>query len=480
MSCKHIDKAYMNISSDNVTEIKIRGRSFFLHKTLLETPYPQTLSLESTNFCNISCSHCGQSQFPEFSKGHFDTKYFTKVEHLLGSKIKNVSLSNFGEPLISRVWSFLLDKALSINGLNISFVTNGILLDKHIDNLLDPKISIAVSIDGASEKTYGYFRGKNNFSKLISNLNLLKEKRHERGIDYPYISFLFTVSSINCHELKDIIELAKSFDVQTVIVQFQLFFNRDRFKNESIFFRREDYDKHISLAKVTAQRLGINLIHPDSFDGNTFVPRDSVNNTWLDKNTDGTVQCFSQLKTCYIKYNGLVEACCAPDQNIMGDLNCTTFEDIWFGPYYRDLRLSFDRGEWPSRCNNCNQIQAIDVHSEKSHFIDINWDFSDYKPYPQPYSIKEIDHKYREALAHLSTGHEKAFTIISPFSKVDTNLYEIGNLVACLNGIRGDMDTMQEQLKICLRINPKDPVILKNYNTITGSEKNWLSKLLKL
>lgn len=177
--------SYPTTETEKRIQLKIKGRIFLLHDTLLGAPYPHALSLESTNFCNLSCSHCGHSQFPAFKKGHFDMKYMNEVEHLLGKNIKEVSLSNFGEPFFSRVWYELQKKALSIEGLNVSFITNGLLLDKHLDEVLDPRISMAVSIDGASEKTYSYFRGKNNFSKLINNLTLLKDLKDGRGVSYP-------------------------------------------------------------------------------------------------------------------------------------------------------------------------------------------------------------------------------------------------------------------------------------------------------
>ncbi|MDH5768274.1 MAG: radical SAM protein [Nitrospirota bacterium] len=462
-------------------ELVIKGKTFFLHDTLLGAPYPRTLSLESTNFCNLSCSHCGHSQFPEFSKGHFDMKYFQKVEHLLGSKIKGISLSDFGEPLISKVWHTLLSRVLSIDGLHISFVTNALLLDKHLDEILDPRISIAISIDGASEKTYGYFRGKNNFSKFIANLTLLKNLKDKRGVSFPYIIFIFTVSRINCHELTSIIELAKTFGVETVIVQFQLFFNPERFERESLYFAQDDYNRNIAFARRKALELGINLIHPDSFDGETIFPRDSFTNSWLGRDKEGSIQCFSQLSTCYIKHNGVVEACCAPNHYVMGDLNSNSLDDIWHGSYYRELRLAFDRGEWPDRCKYCNIIQALDVHDKRAHLVEVLAMNSNPVSLPQKYHISKIDRMYKEALSFLPKNHKKAFNALSHVVTLDENLYEIGNTTACLYGMSGNIERMHEQLGKSLKIAPKDPIIIRNYDTIGELiKKHWFRRMLKL
>lgn len=59
-------------------------------------------------------------------------KYFRQVEHLLGPEIKNISLSNFGEPFMSKVWKDLLGRSLALDSPGIFFITNGLLLDRHI------------------------------------------------------------------------------------------------------------------------------------------------------------------------------------------------------------------------------------------------------------------------------------------------------------------------------------------------------------
>jgi MoaA/NifB/PqqE/SkfB family radical SAM enzyme len=466
-------------AAEDRIEIEIKGRPFWVHRTLLGAPYPQLLSLESTNFCNLSCSHCGHSQFPEFKRGHLDMKYFDAVEYLLGSKIRGISLSNFGEPFVSKPWNILLRKSLAIEGIHISFITNGLLLDKHLEEILDPRISIAVSIDGASGETYGHFRGK-DISKLTDNLDLLKSLKAAKKVDYPQLTFLFTVSRINCHELAQIVEVAKKFDVATVIVQFQVFFNHGRFKNESLFFAREDYDTHIALARDKAMELGVNLVHPDSFNGETIVPRESLDNYWLGRDREGAIRCFSQASTCYIRYNGVVEACCAPDHNVMGDLNSESFEDIWHGPHYRELRLSFDRGEWSERCRRCPLIQAIDVHDERAHFIALPEIGPDIVSVPLSYRITEIDSVYRQAVALLPDSYAKAFEVLSKVADLDVHLYEISNLVACLQGMLGKVDAMRRQLMEVSSIAPKDDIISHNLRNVEGfTNDNWVGRFFK-
>ncbi|MBI5849112.1 MAG: radical SAM protein [Nitrospirae bacterium] len=454
-------------------ELRIKDKVFFLHSSLMGEPYPEVLSLESTNFCNLSCSHCGHSQFPVFQKGHFDMTLFDTLDHLLGTRIKTVSLSNFGEPFMSQIWPQLLKKVCSIDELNISFITNGLMLDRHLLDVADHRISFAVSIDGASEKTYGHFRGKNNFSRLIQNLTLLKKQKDQAGVVYPRITFLFTVSKINCHELVDMVELAASLGVTSLIVQFQLFFDQHRFESESLYFAQDEYNQHIREAAQKAGELGIAFVHPDSFDGKTMVSRETISNCWLGRDSSGEIRCFSQRAICYVKYNGCVEACCSPDHNVMGDLKTDSFEDIWHGRGYRDLRLAFDRGEWPDRCRYCNIIQALDVHDKRAHFIALQDMGQPPSSVRQEYRISELDTRYKQALLLLRSNNiSGASELIVPMSRIDRNLIEVGNARAFLYGMEGRVSAMCEQLKTLLSIAPKDKILLANYTAaVTMSKK---------
>jgi MoaA/NifB/PqqE/SkfB family radical SAM enzyme len=447
---------------EDLMELIIKGEPFLLHDTLLGAPYPGALSFEATNFCNLCCTHCGHSQYPGFSKGHFDMKYFRKVEHLLGSEVKSISLNNFGEPFMSKTWDDLLHRSLSLDSPAIFFITNGLLLDRHIEEVLNPRISMAISIDGASEQTYSSFRGRNNFQKLMFNLTLLKDTKLAKGIPYPQVTFLFTVSRVNCDDLPRIVDMAAALGVGGVIIQFQIFYHAERFRRESLFFAREDYDSNIAAARLRASALGIDFIHPNSFDGRSMVPPEILAGSWLGRDSAGKIRCGSQATVCYVKYNGVIEACCTPDHNIMGSLDLDTFEDIWHGPHYRELRLTLDRGIWPDRCKCCSLIQVVDVHDERAHFTKVPAACFDKKPAPQRYRITEVDRLYREALSFLPHDPDEVCRMLPRLLDIDENLYEVHNMKACLDGLRGDFQAMLKGLEKCAAIAPGDLIVTKN------------------
>lgn len=54
-----------------------------------------------------------------------------------------------------------------------------------------------------------------------------------------------------------------------------------------------------------------------------------------------------------------------------------------------------------------------------------------------------------------------------PFT--DDNLYELRNLYACLQGLRGDLHAMREGFTKCIAIAPKDPIVKNNYETLSAT-----------
>jgi pyruvate-formate lyase-activating enzyme len=345
----------------------------------------------------------------------------------------------------------------------VSFITNGLLLDRHLEEIMDRRISFAVSVDGVSEDTYGYFRGRNNLSRLLRNMRLFREMKEKNRENCPRLTLLVTVSRINVHELGEMVKLARAFGAETVVVQFQLFFRRERFEEESLFSGREEYNRYIALARREAAKSGITLIHPDSFDGETAVDRGEIENHWLGRNGKGGIRCFALSSVCYVKHDGVVEACCSPDHNIMGNLWTDSFDDIWYGPDYRALRLAFDRGQWPERCDCCNLIQSVDVHDKRAHLVEIHEQCPSSVAGPLKYDITGVERIYKKALSKVREDPEEALRLLSSVSGLDDNLYEVTNLIACIRGAHGETETMVRYLKRCAEIAPRDPYVLENY-----------------
>lgn len=450
--------------SADTTPIPVR--SFRLHSTLLGEPLPPSISLESTNHCNLRCTHCGHTQFTPFVKGYLDEAYFDKVIPYLGpNKIPSVNLSDFGEPFMSKGFWKIFARARAIDGLRISFITNAVLLDRHLDKLDHPGLDISISIDGACEQTFAHFRGAGHFDKIVQNLRLLRGRELAGTLPQSSRTFIVVLSRINAHEMASIVELAAHVGVNLIVFSFQVFFDEQRLHRESLYFHRDLYDRSLATALARAADIGVSVLFPDAFDGSIRVPRETAPKSWLWQDERGRTQCGVIYNTCYIKFHGQVEACCVQDRYPLGNLNEDEFSDIWHGPYYRRLRQSFATGEWTAPCENCNLVQCIDDRRPEAHFIIPMRDAGELMSMPQPYRMSEIESRYQSVLQQLALdpGHpEKMMPSLLRLEALGQELYEITNVIAVSWLILGQTEKGMNLLRKAARRAPADLVIAYN------------------
>lgn len=157
--------------------------------------------VEITSKCNLFCEHC------------YNNSLITNTEQLSllaleeiykdfsQNHISNIALSG-GEPFIhTNIREILsLSKQYSID---TQFVTNGVLLDKHISFIKDnPYLNFQISIDGVGE-IHNKIRRAQVFSIIDRNIDGLNQYG-------KYIVFKSTINRLNVGECKRIIEYAIS------------------------------------------------------------------------------------------------------------------------------------------------------------------------------------------------------------------------------------------------------------------------------
>jgi uncharacterized protein len=180
------------------------------------------ITFEVTDMCNLKCEYCGYGHFYD----NYDNRAGRELDidaakrllnYMLGlwnsplnmSHGKSIFISYYGgEPLlnikfIKKIVRFLEQRGSPRNRFVFTMTTNALLLEKHMDYLVQKQFRLLISLDG-DEKSNGYRvlkNGKPGYPLIIKNINALKEK-------YPdyfekYVNFnavlhnLNTVSSIH-------------------------------------------------------------------------------------------------------------------------------------------------------------------------------------------------------------------------------------------------------------------------------------------
>ena len=157
-----------------------------------------SITIDVTDRCNLNCYYCAfgtlYANTPR-NQGDIPFEYITSLFNYLDKKdsfsslqTKTINIGFYGgEPLLA---IDLIKKTIQYIKENYEskyikftygFTTNGILLDKEIDFLVNNKFKIAVSLDG-NERHNAYrvdFNKKNSFNRILKNLSNIKEKYPE-------------------------------------------------------------------------------------------------------------------------------------------------------------------------------------------------------------------------------------------------------------------------------------------------------------
>jgi uncharacterized protein len=151
------------------------------------------LVFEVTDLCNLNCKYCGLSQLYEghgerngrnlsFKKARLIIDYLLSIRDQSPDVNYPLVFSFYGgEPLlnmklIKQIINYLDN--LYFSKVTFGMTTNAMLLDKHMDFLVEKKFQLVISLDG-NEAGQSYrvdHAGKNSFQRVFRNIKSLQEK----------------------------------------------------------------------------------------------------------------------------------------------------------------------------------------------------------------------------------------------------------------------------------------------------------------
>ena len=199
-----IEKIIINIENESYSEFKKKNFLKNLNKK-------STLGvLEINNSCNINCVMC-DTKSSSRQKKLMDLNLCEKsVKEMKLGGINSVLLHTIGDPLANvKLKDYL--KILRNYNIQAGISTNGLMLDKHLETLLeyfDICSNIRFSIDGVKKETYEKIRFGGNFNKLLENLELAVKKLKPCGYE---ILIDCVVTKDNFDELGDFIVFFKKY-----------------------------------------------------------------------------------------------------------------------------------------------------------------------------------------------------------------------------------------------------------------------------
>lgn len=302
-----------------------RGLPAPMVNALVRFKLPSSAQVEVTTACNLRCPLCTTHDTPRGAR-HLAHDQVARVVQGCGRRLKLISFHLLGEPLLNRgLFDFV--RTCEQAGVRTTFSTNGMLLHRHIDEILDSGLEyISVAIDGANAEDYARYRLGGDFDTVVRNIRMLVEARRARGSAFPQIQVQMVMFSYN----EDNEAEARAF--------------LDGLGADVVSLKRPAY---VARPTEAAQAFWAQVDHENAerrFARPTQRPERLYRNQPM----------CPQLERATVLSDGSVVACCldARGETAFGNLHDSTFEAIWHGEEHRRVLERFQRREL-STCAYC-------------------------------------------------------------------------------------------------------------------------------
>ncbi len=289
--------------------------------------YPTHLQIEPTTFCNLRCALCPVTAGLNRPGGHMDFVLYKKIIDEIGKYVFLILLWDWGEPFLNPSIYEMISYAKQ-KGIKIVSSTNGHVFKKReqADKLIASGIdSIIFAMDGINQETYEPYRQGGSLESVLQGIRTVVTRKRDLKSTTPLVNLRFIVMKHNEHEIPALKVLAKSLEVDALTLKTLNPVNQD------------PYSENPSEARIH----------------NEFLPKDDRYRRFkYAPNGHDVVRvkrnpCKQLWNNPVIHWSGAVCSCTydPKERYILGNLRDRTFEEIWNGTSYRELRRRFRR-DW--------------------------------------------------------------------------------------------------------------------------------------
>jgi MoaA/NifB/PqqE/SkfB family radical SAM enzyme len=347
-------------------------------KTHLQSFAP-FLGVDLTGVCNIkpACVYCPWDEL-KAAEGKFVHKPFnmdTLEEYgPFYSNAQTLVNCGIGEPLLTKNLEALL-REFEVSGKQLDIATNGQLLnDKNIDLLVGKKMTISISLDAATAKTYSYLRN-DKFDQIIPGVRKLVQKKGGIGAQ-PLIYLCFMPMKANLHELEKIVELCADLGVDGLSLRplnqglhLQTIRNGYEFDYEKeipSFDELVDASRRVERA---CRERGVVLANQLDFGGKLLesstetptAPPPQISTPVIAQKAEKPSLGQEKLPLCtepwrnfYILRRGVQPCCYGATLAPMGD-----YEEVWNSSLLQEVRSDLSKGKLHTYCKNAKSCPIV-------------------------------------------------------------------------------------------------------------------------
>lgn len=312
----------------NTTMLKKRNFLLCCTQYLLKSRkvlgYPMKLVIDPTTICNLKCEFCPTGRNAEGrTKMRMPFKLYKKILDEVGNYLVNISLYNWGEPLLNKDIFGMIRYAKEY-GIKVTISSNlNYFSDKICKELVDSGLDwLIVSLDGASQKTAVKYQKGVDYLKTIENISKIIEYKKKKNSKTPYVRWRFIVNKYNENEIKEAEEIRKTLGIDELeLGKFRCEMDKEVFMNNE-----QQYEN----AKI-------------------WLPEDENLSMYNYKKKGKKLRkkdCKYLWTEATINPDGRVSPCCSiyDEKFDFGDVSKTSFYEIWNNKLYQEAR-AISRGD---------------------------------------------------------------------------------------------------------------------------------------
>lgn len=163
-----------------------RFRWYWYPRFRYTSRFPDHVDIESTNACNMRCPMCYRYRMKNL--GFMDFNIYKKIiDECSSHKIYSIRLSWRGEPLLHPKIIDMIKYAKNKGISEVSFLTNGLLLEKLKDKLIEAGPDwITLSFDGLGD-TYEKIRRPAKYNDMLRSIKNFQKRKKEKGKIKPVL-----------------------------------------------------------------------------------------------------------------------------------------------------------------------------------------------------------------------------------------------------------------------------------------------------
>ena len=170
----------------------------------------QKLRISLTDKCNLRCHYCMpvDATFMDENKYLSPEQYFEIVEELCDYGLTELRLTG-GEPLMRKSFTEIIQKISTLPLKKIGLTTNGIFLDKHLDDLKRYGVHhLNISLDSLNPENFQKITRGNQLHRILRNIEAAQKMGFTIKIN------VVAMRGVNDHEIFDFVNYAQKTGIE--------------------------------------------------------------------------------------------------------------------------------------------------------------------------------------------------------------------------------------------------------------------------